>query len=492
MSIDSGEEFDAVWHATKAKLLNDFYFFCRYAFKKQTGQKWKRNWHHKTICDKLQAVYNGDITRLIINIPPRYSKTEIAVIMFIAWCLAKESDCEFIHASYSARLAASNSYKARNIVASDWYQQFFPNTKIAYGSNAKDDWRTTSGGVMYSTGAEGTITGYGAGKMSRDTFGGAIIIDDPHKAGEATSDTVRQSVLDWYDVTMKSRTNNPTTTPIIVIMQRLHESDLAGWLLGGGTGEAWDHLCIPAVNDNDEALWPEKHSREQLRALEKANAYVYAGQYGQRPAPLGGGIFKDEWWKYYNPAALPVKFKRIVQSWDTAFKDKQTNDPSSCTTWGETMDGDYLLLDRFNKRMQFPELRRMAVSLFLKWNPNSVLVEDKASGQSLIQDLKLPIEYEGKTYRLPIVPVKVDTDKASRAFAVTGLVESGMVKLPQHAAWLEEYTGQMGSFPNATHDDDVDSTTQALNYLHHTKSSKGLIEYYRQEVEKLQQQKEAA
>lgn len=479
---------DADSVALQLSLEEDFYFFVRYAFLKGTNHKWKRNWHHREICDALMRVVRGECKRLIINIPPRYSKTEIAVVMFIAWCLAKWPDSEFIHASYSGRLAANNSWKARNVLDAEWYKEHFPNTALQYGSNAKDHWTTTAGGVMYSTGAEGTITGFGAGKMSRNTFGGAIIIDDPHKADEATSATMRQNVIDWYQNTLQSRVNNPET-PIIVIMQRLHEEDLCGWLLAGGTGEHWEHLCIPAVNDNDEPLWPEKHSREDLRRLESKGSYVFAGQYMQSPAPIGGGIFKQSWWKYYTPGAHP-KFRRIVQSWDTAFKEKTVNDPSSCVTVAEGVDGNYYFLDRINDRMEFPALKARAVSAFNKWKPSAVLIEDKASGQSLIQEFKNAVpDGSGANVRLPIVPVKVDTDKVSRAFAVQPLVESGMCYLPLGAPWVEEFLAQLGTFPNAKHDDDVDSTTQALNYLHHNGGNTGLLDYMREEAERLEDER---
>lgn len=477
---------------TKARLSEDFYFFSRFAFKHQTGIKWTRNWHHQTICDALMRVYRGECKRLIINIPPRYSKTELAVVNFIAWCLAKAPDCEFIHCSYSARLAANNTSRARDIVTSEWYQHYFPNVQLDSSTSGKDHWKTTCAGVVYASGSYGTITGFGAGKfLGPDvpyTFKGAIIIDDPHKADEGNSDVMRQNVIDWYGNTVKSRVNSPDT-PIIVIMQRLHENDLSGFLLGGGSGEDWEHLNIPAVNDNDEALWPAKHDREALRKMETANAYVFAGQYMQRPSPLGGGIFKDGWWRYYRTP--PAKFKRIIQSWDTGFKTKEQNDPSSCTTWGETDDG-YYLLERFNKRMEFPELKRMAVSLFLKWNPNAVLVEDKASGQSLIQEFKHPVPHEGRNVRLPILAIKVDSDKVTRAFACTPLVESGQVFLPEAAEWLSDYTTQMGTFPNAAHDDDVDSTTQALNYFHGSQGKRGLFDYMREQAMAQEQQKEAA
>lgn len=486
--------FDPEYIALRVKLEHDFYFFVRYAFKQMTGMLWSRNWHHEVMCRKLEDVFEGKCRRLIVNIPPRYSKTEIVVVLFMAWCMAKQPDCEFIHSSYSARLAANNTSRVRDIVTSDWYQAVFPHVQLDPSTSGKDHWKTTAKGVIYAAGAGGTITGFGAGKMrpighEGPMFGGAIIIDDPHKADEATSDTMRTNITDWYSNTIKSRVNDPARTPIIVVMQRLHEEDLSGFLLAGGSDEDWEHLCIPVLNDNDVPLWEAKHDRDELRRMEKSNSYVFAGQYMQRPAPLGGGIFKTDWWRFYNPAALP-KVRRIIQSWDTAFKTKDHNDPSSCTTWAECDEG-YYLLDRLNDRMEYPQLKQMALSLGNKiWaegaKPHAVLIEDKASGQSLIQDLK--------TTRLPIVPIKVDSDKVTRAFAVTSIIESGRVFLPEGAPWVADYVAQLANFPNAAHDDDVDSTTQALNYMHLNGGKTGLLDFMRLEAEALaaEQQKEAA
>lgn len=459
--------------ACQIEARQDLHFFTAYMFRHRKGFKWRDNWHHRAICDALMRVYRGECKRLVINIPPRYSKTEIAVVNFIAWSLGRNPDAEFIHASYSARLATNNSWQARALVESDAYRDIFPECQLRGDSKAKDEWRTTSGGIMYATGSGGTITGYGAGKM-RSGFGGAIIVDDPHKADEATSDVMRANVIDWFGNTLESRKNGPDT-PIIVIMQRLHEEDLAGWLLAGGNGEKWEHLNIPVIDDEGLALWPIKHTIEELRSMEKANPYVFAGQYMQRPAPLGGGIFKNDWWKYYR--TLPSVVKRIVQSWDTAFKTKELNDFSVCTTWAEC-DSGYYLIDVFKVKMEYPDLKRAAVSLYEKHKPHAVLVEDKASGQSMIQELQ-------RETRMPLVPIKVDTDKVSRAYAVTPLVESGRVFLPEGAPWLAEFIASMGTFPNAAHDDDVDSVTQALNYLARGGGATGLLDYYRAEAAKM-------
>lgn len=458
----------------------DLHFFTRYAFAQRKGYKWKDNWHHKLICDALMRVFRGECKRLIVNIPPRYSKTEIAVVNFIAWALGNHPDCEFIHSSYSARLAANNSVNARSIVGADWYQRIFPGTLIEQGANSREHWQTTAGGVVYTAGAGGTITGFGAGKL-RDGFGGAIIIDDPHKADEATSDTMRTNVIEWFQNTIESRLNSPQT-PIIVIMQRLHEEDLAGWLLAGGNGEEWEYLCIPAINDQDEALWSFKHDLDTLKRMEQSSPYVFAGQYMQRPAPLAGGIFKKAWWQYYNPAALP-RVKRIIQSWDTAFKTKAENDFSVCETWAECDDG-YYLLDLWKGKEEFPNIKRIALSLAAKYVPHAILIEDKASGQSLIQELR-------RETNLPVVPVQVDTDKVTRAYAVTPIIESKRVFLPEGAPWVPSFIDNHGAFPNAKHDDDVDSTTQALNYLARGGGNMGMFEFIKQQADDIKRMRDS-
>jgi hypothetical protein len=303
-----------------------------------------------------------------------------------------------------------------------WYRTIFPDVRLRRDKRANGDWRTTKGGVMFATGAGGTITGFGAGKLREDgdaRFGGAIIIDDPHKAAEATSDTIRRGVIDWFRNTLESRANTPDT-PIILIMQRLHEEDLAGWLLAGGNGETWEQLCIPAIGEDGKALWPRKHNLAALERMRAAKPYEFAGQYMQNPAPIGGGIFKIDWWRYFQPGALPP-VKRIVQSWDTAFKTRTANDYSVCTTWAETERGFYLV-DLWKQKAEFPELKRMVVSKAAqRWDgqcAHAVLVEDKASGQSLIQELR-------RDTLLPIIPVKVDSDKISSAFAATPLIQTG-------------------------------------------------------------------
>ncbi|EXU24254.1 terminase-like family protein [Acinetobacter baumannii 24845_7] len=316
MSTDAARD-----KAIRIEAQEDLYFFTRYMFKERRGYKWMQNWHHLEICEALMKVYRGEIKRLIINVPPRYSKTEIAVINFMALCFGKKPDCEFIHISYSAMLAANNAFQIRTLVQEEAYRKVFPELTLRDDSKAKDFWRTSQGGVCYATGTGGTITGFGAGKL-RDGFGGCIIIDDPHKAHEASSKTIREGVIDWFQNTLESRTNSPDT-PIIVIMQRLHEDDLAGWLLGdrkdgvpvaGGNGEVWEHLCLSAIQEDGSALWPAKHNIQKLRLMEQAAPYVFAGQYRQMPSPPAGGFFKPDNIQIVD--ALPADVLKQVRAWD--------------------------------------------------------------------------------------------------------------------------------------------------------------------------------
>lgn len=273
---------------------NSLWNYTRYMFRAVRGFDFVENWHHRAICDALTRVFLGETKRLIINIPPRYSKTELAITNFVSWAMGHCPDAEFIHASYSALLASNNAYNVRAMIQHEAYAALFSDVTLKYDSKAKNHWKTEDGGVMYAAGSDGTITGFGAGKL-RDGFGGAFLIDDPHKAQEARrSDAKRKAIIQWFQGTVESRLNTPET-PIIVIMQRLHEDDLTGWLLDGGNGEEWEHLCIPAIQPDGSALWPWKHDIHELRRLEKTKPFDFSGQYQQSPVPDGGGMFKVDW-----------------------------------------------------------------------------------------------------------------------------------------------------------------------------------------------------
>ncbi len=436
---------------------SDLLAFTQYSFERRRGSPLKPAPHHLLITTALEKVVAGYCNRLIINVSPRSGKTEIAVKNFMAWCMGNFPDSEFIHASYSKRLATTNTWETRSIMQHESFADVFGAPQFRSDSNAKDEFRTDHGGIVYATGADGTITGYGAGKMRAD-FGGAIVIDDPHKAGEANSDVMRQNVIDWFSGTMESRANNKPHTPIILIMQRLHEEDLSGWLLNGGNGEKWDHLNIPAIGQDGNSFWPEQFSIDELRRMEASNAYVFAGQYMQRPAPAGGGIFKDAWWQYYS---VPPRTEWRTIYADTAQKTGQENDYSVFECWGYLATGKAVLLDLIRGKWEAPDLLVQARAF---WNKHKAIdgmgtlrrmaVEDKVSGTGLIQTLAR----EG----IPVVGIQRNRDKITRAYDAAPMVQVGNVMLPQAAPWLSDFLNEATLFPNAAHDDMLDPMMDAI------------------------------
>ncbi|MFT4020063.1 MAG: phage terminase large subunit [Acinetobacter sp.] len=451
--------------ALQIEAQQDLYFYTRYLFKERRGYRWMQNWHHLEVCDALMKVYRGETKRLIINIPPRYSKTEIAVINFMAWCLGKKPDCEFIHISYSAMLAANNAFQTRNMVQEEAYQRVFPELKLRDDSKAKDNWRTTAGGVVYATGTGGTITGFGAGKM-REGFGGCIIIDDPHKADEASSKTVREGVIDWFQNTLESRTNSPET-PIIVIMQRLHEEDLSGWLLGnredgvpkaGGNGEVWEHLCLSAIQEDGSALWPAKHNIQRLTLMEKAAPYVFAGQYRQRPAPPAGGFFKPDNIEIVD--ALPADILNTVRAWDLGATEGE-GDYTAGVKEAKSKDGYTYIIDiqraqlgpdNVNKRLkQTAQLDGKTVKICLPQDPGQ-------AGKSQVAAFgKLLAGYTVEAH-------SISGDKITRAQPFAAQVNLGNVRMLR-GDWNKDFIDELRNFPNGKHDDQVDAASDAYNDL---------------------------
>jgi len=446
---------------------SDLLTFTKAMFKARKGMALKENWHQAAICNALERVVLGKSKRLIINVPPRSGKTEIAVINFIAWCMGNWPDCEFIHASYSKRLATNNTFNARAVMQHEAFGEIFGPPQMRTDSNAKDEFRTEQGGVVYATGNDGTITGYGAGKM-RASFGGAILIDDPHKAGEANSTVMRQNVIDWFSTTMESRKNSPET-PIVIIMQRLHEKDVSGFLLGGGNGESWDHVNIPAIED-DQSFWPEQFPLDDLRRMESTDAYRFAGQYMQNPAPIGGGIFKDDWWRYYQVA--PALEYRTIYA-DTAMKTKEQNDYSVFECWGKTKEGKAVILDMVRGKWEAPELLIQARAFWAKHRAmengtlRAMKVEDKASGTGLIQILKR----EG----VPVIPIQRNTDKVTRAMDVAPQIQAGNVLLPQSAPWLSDLLAEASVFPNGAHDDQLDPMMDAISDMLNPQAKRDIV-----------------
>lgn len=432
----------------KEKCENSLLFFTRYLFKEHTGNKFEVAEFHKTLAETLEAVHRGEINRLIINIPPRYGKTEIAVKMFIAWSLAKNPKAKFIHLSYSDSLALDNSSQSMEYIRSDAYSSIWP-IQLKNDSQSKKKWYTKEGGGVYATSSGGAITGFGAGN------GGAIIIDDPLKPDDALSDVKRSFINNRYNTTIRSRVND-RSVPIIVIMQRLHEDDLSGYLLDGGSGEDWHHLKFSAI-ENKKALWPSKHSFKELEAIRQADRYTFAGQYMQEPAPEEGGEWRKDWFQVINKAELPgdINWEMFI---DGAYTKDTRNDPTGIQISGAS-NGNLYILKSIDKYLEMPELKQF-ISAFIQTcgvKINNILVEPKASGKSLVQLIRRETNY-------PVSELKTDFVKFSkieRARASSPFIEGGRVYLVDDN-WNEAYLQQVSTFPNAKHDEHIDVTAYAI------------------------------
>jgi predicted phage terminase large subunit-like protein len=409
--------------------------------------------HHALLVDKLEAAARGEISRLMIFMPPRHGKSLISTQNFPAWYLGKFPHKSIITASYSQDLADDFGRRVRNLVSNDVHQAIFPGFAMAGDSRSMRRFDTMRGGSYYATGRGGPITGRGAD---------LLLIDDPLKdSEEARSETIRRGLHEWYQHTAYTRLAPGGV--VVIIQTRWHSDDLAGWLLREHPEENWQVLTLPAIAEVDEgfrkagqALWPSRYPSLALKVIRAAiGGAAWASLYQQRPSAAEGAVFKREWFRTYRE--VPTAFTKILQSWDTAFKTGAENDFSVCTTWGATQVG-YYLLSLWRAKVEFPELKRQFAHQAEAWRPHVILVEDKASGQSLIQELKLASPF-------PVLPVKVDSDKRTRAEAVTPLFEAGKVFLPEAAPWLTDFIDELASFDSAVHDDQVDSTTQALNYL---------------------------
>jgi len=415
------------------------------------------NWHQAKICDALERVLIGKTKRLIINIPPRSGKTEFAVVNFMAWAMGIFPDSEFIHASYSKRLAAGNAFAVREIIQSDpAYRQIFPWVTLRADSAAKDEFRTKSGGIVYATGSGGTITGVGAGKM-RENFGGAIIIDDPAKPGEATSEVQRQNVIDWFQMTMESRRNSPDT-PIIVIMQRLHEEDLTGFLLDGGNGEEWDHVVIPAMDDDGKSFWPAQFPTEMLERQEAASRYVFAGQYMQNPVPRGGGMFQRDWFEIIPAAPSGCTW---VRAWDFAASEGTDSDWTAGCLMGRAPDGRFVIADMARIRGTPAKVERLLVNTASQDGRHvkgSIPQDPGQAGKS--QVAYMIKQLSGFNYRSS----PETGDKQTRAEPMAAQAEVGNVLLVK-GEWTKTFIDEICAFPVAKHDDQVDAASRAFNEL---------------------------
>jgi predicted phage terminase large subunit-like protein len=415
----------------------------------------------------LEKCRTGEIKRLIVNLPPRTLKSHAASVVFPAWILGHDPSKQIICASYGQDLADKHARDCRTLMTSRMYKGLFPQTVLSQEKLAVNDFMTTTHGFRMATSVGGVLTGRGAD---------IIILDDILKPDDALSETRRKAANDWYFNTLLSRLNSKDNGVIILVMQRLHQEDLVGEVL---EREPWEVLSLPAIAGKDESypykwlfgtqsftrkvgevLHPERDSLATYAKIREAvGEYNFQSQYQQDPISREGGLIKREWLRYYAPNDLPETFGYLLQSWDTANKDTELNDYSVGTTWG-IHDGNFYLIDLYRKRMSFPQLKRAVKDFFEKHSPNKLLIEDKASGTALIQEL----QHDG-VYGIEPYQPQPGSGKFMRFAAQAIKFEAGRVYLPSQAPWFDDYVREISGFPGSKHDDQVDSTTQALDVL---------------------------
>ena len=438
-----------VLHAEKKiqnKAKNDFL-----SFVKCVWPEFVEGSHHRHIADKFNKLASGEINRLIINMPPRHTKSEFASYLLPAWMVGREPKLKIIQATHTAELAIRFGRKAKNLIDSENYSKIFK-TKLQEDSKAAGRWETSDGGEYYAAGVGGAITGRGAD---------LLIIDDPHSEQDMNSKNAFEKAYEWY--TSGPRQRLQPGGRIILVMTRWSKKDLTEMLLKAQAEEKadkWDVVEFPAIMPSGKPVWPEYWRLEDLEAV-KASAGIskWNAQYMQDPTSDEGALIKREWWQEWEHEHMPV-LDHIIQSYDTAYLKKETADYSAITTWGvfrpnEDSPRQLILLDSLKGRYEFPELRKVAKEQYDYWKPESVIIESKASG--------LPLTYELRQMNIPVInftPSK-GNDKHARVNAVAPLFESGMIWAPDQK-FAEEVVEECAAFPNGDHDDLVDSTTQAI------------------------------
>ena len=430
--------------------------------------------HHRHIADKFNKLASGEINRLIINMPPRHTKSEFASYLLPAWMVGREPRLKIIQATHTAELAIRFGRKAKNLIDSENYSKIFK-TKLQEDSKAAGRWETSDGGEYFAAGVGGAITGRGAD---------LLIIDDPHSEQDALSKVSLERAYEWY--TSGPRQRLQPGGKIVLVMTRWSLKDLTGVLVANqkeAKSDQWHVVEFPAIMDQ-EPVWPEYWKMDELEKVKAALPVAkWNAQWMQQPTSEEGAILKREWWRTYDSDDIPP-LHHVIQSYDTAFLKKETADYSAITTWGIWYPSDdeganLILLDAIKGRYEFPELRRMALEQYKYWNPETVIVEAKASG--------LPLTYELRKMDIPVTnftPSK-GNDKHARVNAVAPLFESGMIWAPNQK-FAEEVIEECAAFPYGDHDDLVDSTTQAIMRFRQG----GLISHPEDYVDEIKEQKQ--
>ena len=409
--------------------------------------------HHKIISQKLERVANGGLKRLIINMPPRHTKSEFASFLFPAWMMGKNPRMKIIQATHTTELAVNFGRKTKNLIDSDDYKEVFPNVKLAADSKASGRWDTSNGGMYYAVGVGSNLAGRG---------GDLVIIDDPHSEQTAMSNNGFDDAWEWYTGGPRQRLQPGGS--IVLVQTRWSEKDMTGQLLRSMAkdplADQWEVVELPALFNDDKPCWPEYWSFDDLSAVRASiPPSKWNAQYQQNPTGEENAIIRREWWKKWERKVVP-NLQYVIQSYDTAFSKRETSDFSAITTWGvfypeESGTPGLILLDSQKGRWDFPELKEVALDQYKYWDPDTVIVEAKASG--------LPLTHELRTMGIPVVnftPSK-GNDKVTRVHSVSPLFEAGMVWAPDET-FADELIEEVAAFPNGEYDDLVDSMTQAL------------------------------
>ncbi len=420
-------------------------------FVKHMWPEFVEGYHHKIIAEKFNKLATGEIKRLIVNMPPRHTKSEFASNYLPAWMIGKNPKLKIIQTTHTAELAVRFGRKAKNVIDSSEYQEVFK-TKLQEDSKAAGRWETEGGGEYFAAGVGGAITGRGAD---------LLIIDDPHKEQDAMSKEGFDKAYEWY--TSGPRQRLQPGGAIVVVMTRWSTKDLTGRLMQGQKevkGDQWEVIEFPAIMPSGLPVWPEYWNLNELEKVEATLPIAkWNAQWMQAPTAEEGAIIKRDWWQDW-PHDNPPVTEFIIQSYDTAFLKKETADYSAITTWGMFRDDEnqmhIILLDAEKDRYEFPELRRVAHESFLFWRPQMVLIEAKASG--------IPLTHELSRMGIPVVNYTPSrgNDKHVRVNTVAPFFESGRVWAPMHKQYAQEVIEECAAFPNGDHDDYVDSMTQAI------------------------------
>jgi len=421
------------------------------AFVKEMWPEFIEGRHHKEIADKFNKLANGKIKRLIINMPPRHTKSEFASFLLPAWMVGRKPNLKIIQSTHTTELAIRFGRKAKTLMDSPEYKKVF-DTRLREDSQAAGKWETEQGGEYYAAGVGSAITGRGAD---------LLIIDDPHSEQDAMNPEALDRAYEWY--TSGPRQRLQPGGAIVLVMTRWSTKDLTSKLINAQKNlkaDKWEIIEFPAILPSGKPVWPEYWKKDELEGV-KASISVgkWNAQWMQNPTSEEGSLIKREWWKVWDKPNIPT-LQHIIQSYDTAFSKKETADYSAITTWGvfypdEDSPANLILLDAFKERLEFPELRKEAFEQYKYWNPDTIIIEGKASG--------MPLTYELRKMGIPVInfnPSK-GQDKHSRVNAVAPLFESGMIWAPDEE-FAEEVVEECASFPYGDHDDLVDSTTQAI------------------------------